>query len=273
LGAASANRPSGSPTARIAVSLSISRSIDSKLMLPGIARISASTDSPSDSSSSWACSAGCSSAWPPGTSSWSPGLKSTKPRTRAHTGRSSRAAITANQFSSAMCSADRTIRVTRSGVGGSIRSSRAAVPQQLLPHPVRVALSVRHLGRQPLRQLLGVDHPAHPKPQVITDLGAVVLDRPPGPVVQTKLRGRHLDLPGNVVDDLVSELCTPARESAMPRVELQQQREPQPRRTALARHQLQLVLQHRPVLDKLVHPHRLPTHGAKSSPNPQPRRA
>ncbi|WP_131884594.1 hypothetical protein [Actinomadura sp. KC345] len=120
-GATSANRFSGSPIARIAVSLSISRNIDSRLMLPGIALISASTDSPSNSSSS--PPAGPASA-ALDTSSGSAGLKSTNPRTRARAGASSRAAITANHFSSATCSADRTSRVTRSGAGGSISSAR-----------------------------------------------------------------------------------------------------------------------------------------------------
>jgi len=150
--------------------------------------------------------------------------RSTNPRTRPCTGSSSRAAITANQFSSAACSADRTIRVTRSDVGGSIRSWRQCRSNSPGTR-IRLTFGARHLGRQPLRQLLGVGHPAYPKPEVIVNLGAVILDRPAGPVVQAKLRGRYLDLPSDVVDDLVGEFHPPSREPAMPRV-LQQQREP-----------------------------------------------
>jgi hypothetical protein len=50
---------------------------------------------------------------------------------------------------------------------------------------VRMPFRLRELNRQPLRQLLRVRHPVHPKPQVIADLSTVVLDRPAGGVTTT----------------------------------------------------------------------------------------
>jgi hypothetical protein len=37
--------------------------------------------------------------------------------------------------------------------------------------------------------------------------------------------------------------------------------EPQPRRASLARNELGFVIEHRPMLDQLIHPDQLSTHG------------
>lgn len=100
-GATSANRPGGSPIARMASSLRISVSIEFRLTFPGTDLTSASTESWSSSSA--------------------PARAMTRPVAPAAP---TREAMTANHVSSALCSAERTIRVTRSGAGGSICSAR-----------------------------------------------------------------------------------------------------------------------------------------------------
>lgn len=76
-----------------------------------------------------------------------------------------------------------------------------------------------------------------------------------------ELGGRHLNLPGDELDHLVRKLHPAPRELPVLSVVLQQLREPQPRRAPLPRHELEFFVQHRPVLDQLVHAHRLPPHG------------
>jgi hypothetical protein len=109
-GATPANSPGGRPTARIAVSLPISVSIDSRLTFPGTDLISASTE-PGSSSSSAPSGAGVASS-------------PIRARIRADAAGPHRAAIVSNHVSSALCSAERTMRVIRAAAGGSIRSSR-----------------------------------------------------------------------------------------------------------------------------------------------------
>ena len=108
LGATSANRVGGRPMERIALSLRISRSIDSRLMLPGIALTRDNTDSTSSSSASVSVSESC----------------FTRPSTRSRSSGAKRASIVVNQVSSALLRAERTIRMTRSGVGGSMCSAK-----------------------------------------------------------------------------------------------------------------------------------------------------
>jgi Transposase, Mutator family len=63
----------------------------------------------------------------------------------------------------------------------------------------------------------------------------------------------------------------PRGEPAVPGVVLQQQREPPTRPAPHTRHELRLIVQHRPVLDELVHAHRPPTHGGRSCPRGESR--
>ena len=80
----------------------------------------------------------------------------------------------------------------------------------------------------------------------------MVLDGTASPLVEAQVGRGYAHLAGHELHSLIRKLATPARETASPRVELQHQREPQPRRTALARDQLLLVIQERPVLDELI---------------------
>jgi hypothetical protein len=147
---------------------------------------------------------------------------------------------------------------------GRLDELLAAVLEQFHPDPVSVALRAGHVDRQPGGQLVRVLHRAHPKAQVIAYLGAVVLDRPPGPLVQPEVRRGHLHLPGDEINDLVREVGPSPGELPNSRVVLEQEGGAQARRTPFARHQLPLVIEHRPVLDLLVHAHRLPTHAPGS---------
>ncbi|NHI12155.1 hypothetical protein STPH2_7526 [Streptomyces sp. KO7888] len=95
-------------------------------------------------------------------------------------------------------------------------------------------------------------------------LGTVVLNRAAGPLVGVELRNRHLHLPGDEGHHLIRDLRPTPGKAPVLRVVLQQQRETQSRGAALPRDKLQLVIEHRSVLDQLVHPHWLPAHGRTS---------
>jgi len=70
-----------------------------------------------------------------------------------------------------------------------------------------------------------------------------------------------------LVHCLLRQLRAAPRKPARPRVELQQQRETQPRRATLAGHQLLFILKHSPVLDQLVHFNRRPAPLSPSCPH------
>jgi hypothetical protein len=129
---------------------------------------------------------------------------------------------------------------------------RPAARQQLVADQVRAPLGLAHVGGQPPGQLVRVGHRALPEPKLCADLRPVVLDRAPGPLVKAQFGRVHPDLAGDELDSFVGQLAATAREPADPRVDLQQQREPQPGRAPLARDQRLLVIQQRPVLDKLI---------------------
>lgn len=141
---------------------------------------------------------------------------------------------------------------------------RAAAHQQLVAHQLRPPLGLAHIGGQPPGQLVCVCHRAFPETQVRPDLGPVVLDGTAGPLIEAQVGRGDAYLAGHELHSLVRKLTTPAREPASPRVELQQQREPEPRRPALARDQLLLVIQQRPVPDELIEIQRS-GHGRTSS--------
>ena len=103
---------------------------------------------------------------------------------------------------------------------------------------------------------------------MLADLGAVILNRAARPLVKAQITDRHLHLAGNEVHRLLRQLRTAPGKPARPCVELQQQRETQLRRAALASHQLLLILEHSPVLDQLVHPDRRPPNSAHPAARP-----
>ncbi len=138
---------------------------------------------------------------------------------------------------------------------------RAAPGQQLLPHPVGPPLGLADVGCQPPGELAGVLGAALPEPQMAADLRPVVLDRAASPFIEPEVGCWHADLACDERHRLVIQFAPAAREPARPGVELQQQRESQPGRPPLPRHQLPLVIQQGPVLDQLVqvHPHTAPS--------------
>src|SRR5664279_3577822 len=66
----------------------------------------------------------------------------------------------------------------------------------------------------------------------------------------------------------MDELTTAARESSMPAVVLQQQREPQRSRTPLSRQQLPILIQQGPELDQLINVNLGWLHAGQSLPDP-----
>jgi hypothetical protein len=70
-------------------------------------------------------------------------------------------------------------------------------------------------------------------------------------VISGRERG-NAHLAGDIGHRLIRQLAAAAREPAMPGAELQQQREAQAGRPALAGHLPQLITNQRPVLDQLI---------------------
>jgi hypothetical protein len=96
---------------------------------------------------------------------------------------------------------------------------------------------------------------------VLADLSAVVLHRAAGPLVEPQVRRRDIHLPGDELNGLVRKLRAARRKPGVLRVEPQEQREAQPRRPAFPRYQIPLVIQYRPLVDKLIEPERHTIHG------------
>lgn len=69
---------------------------------------------------------------------------------------------------------------------------------------------------------------------------------------EPQVRGIHAQLTSHEPNDAIDELTTAARESSMPAVVLQQQREPQRGRTPRSRQQLPILIQQGPELDQLI---------------------
>lgn len=100
--------------------------------------------------------------------------------------------------------------------------------------------------------------------QVPPVLRTVVLDSAARPLVETQLRHRNLHLQGHELHGLARQLRSAAGKPAVLRIELQEDGEAQPRRTALAGHKHLLVLQQRPVLDQLIQFQRGTGHSRRS---------
>jgi hypothetical protein len=92
---------------------------------------------------------------------------------------------------------------------------------------------------------------------VAADLRPVVLARAARPLIESELVESELgrldtDLPVHELDRLAWKIAAAARKPAGPDGELQQQREPEVGRPALARDHVPLVVQQRPVPDQLI---------------------
>ena len=80
----------------------------------------------------------------------------------------------------------------------------------------------------------------------------MALRRAAGELERRKLAGWHAYLAGEVRHGVVGQLVGSARETTAPEQELQQRREPQPRRAGLVAQQIQLVADQREVIDDLI---------------------
>jgi hypothetical protein len=127
-----------------------------------------------------------------------------------------------------------------------------AVRQQQGAHVLDAPLVLGDVGPKPARELLGIRDAADPKPRVVADLPAVVLDLAAREVIGADLRRGHLHLPREMLDRVVGQLEPPPRKAALPAEELQHRREPQPRRARLVAQQLPLAIAKREVLDDIV---------------------
>lgn len=103
-----------------------------------------------------------------------------------------------------------------------------AVPEQQDADVLDAPLVLRDVRSEPAGERLGVRDGADPKPGVVADLAAVVLDLASLKIVGGDLRRGHLDLPCEVLDRVVGQLEATAREAALPGEELQHRREPEP---------------------------------------------
>jgi hypothetical protein len=80
----------------------------------------------------------------------------------------------------------------------------------------------------------------------------VVLDLAAREVIGADLHRPHLDLSCEVLDRVVRQLETPAREAALPAKELQHRRETESRRPRLVAQQLPVAIIQREMLDDVV---------------------
>lgn len=149
--------------------------------------------------------------------------------------------------------------------GGRLDALRTTTGQQFHPHLLRPPLLAGDVLGEPCRQLVRVRDTALPETQVPADLRTVVLDRPAAPLIPVQFGRRHPHLPGDELHRLARQLCPAPGRPAVLRVELQQHREAQSRRTALAEHERLLVPQQRPVLDQVVQVQRGTGRGRRSS--------
>jgi hypothetical protein len=126
------------------------------------------------------------------------------------------------------------------------------------------ALPLSDMLGKPGGELLGVSHRAFADAKLVTDLRAMTLDRTTRPLIRTQIRGVDPQLPSDELDRRSGKVRRLAREAAVTRVVLQQQREAQPRRAVLGVDQRPLVIEHRPVLHELIQIDRRPISHAAS---------
>ena len=80
----------------------------------------------------------------------------------------------------------------------------------------------------------------------------MALRRAAGELERRKLGGWYTYLASEVRHSVVGQLVDSARETTAPQQELQQRREPQPRRAGLVAQQIQLVADQSEVVDDLI---------------------
>jgi len=136
--------------------------------------------------------------------------------------------------------------------GRRLNPPAAELDQQLLADPIRAALGRGHVLGQPRGQLVLVRHRRQPEPQVGPDLRPVILDRAARPLVGLHLRAVRAHLASDECHGRIRHVGPRPRETAMPAVVLQQQREAQRGRLALAGQQLAVLVEQRPELNQLV---------------------
>ena len=100
------------------------------------------------------------------------------------------------------------IRSQRPADGGSIRSARHRASSSPAD-PVSAALGLADAGGQPVGELAAVLGAALPEPEVAADLRPVVLERVPGPLIETKVGGGDAGLPGDELHRVVGQLREP----------------------------------------------------------------
>jgi hypothetical protein len=105
---------------------------------------------------------------------------------------------------------------------------RPALGQELLAYQIGAALTLGDIAGEPAGQLVRVGHGELTEAEEPADLRPVPLDRPARPVVETQVTGVNADLLRDELNRLGRKVCTATREPAVPAVELQQQREPEP---------------------------------------------
>jgi hypothetical protein len=141
--------------------------------------------------------------------------------------------------------------------------------QQLLTHNILAGIAARDVLCQPSLDRLRVLDRALTEAEMTADLRTVKLDRPPRELVASEVDGRGPHLAGDELDHLTRQVAVAVREAAVTAVELQHQREHEPRRAALARDQLPLAVKQRPMLDQLVQLKPLGTHPGKFRESPE----
>jgi hypothetical protein len=149
----------------------------------------------------------------------------------------------------------------------------ATFREQLFTHPLGTALDLSDVVDQPRGQHGGIGNRAFPEAQCLTDLSPMEFAGASRPFIKRDLGRFHPDLTRHVINCGIGNFGTTARKPTPLGIKPQQQREPQFRRTTLARHERQLVSDECPTINQFVlvnlarHPWKLhpqPTHHAET---------
>ena len=140
---------------------------------------------------------------------------------------------------------------------------RPAAHQHRVDELVGRQLDRAHLLRQPSGQRLLVGARRLPKPEHTADLRPVPRHRSRGIPVRRETRRRNVDLLSDIGDRSVRHLARIPRKARLKLEELQQDREPESRRSRLVRDPLPIIAQQRPRLDQILRrpfaPHTAPS--------------
>ena len=114
---------------------------------------------------------------------------------------------------------------------------------------VEVLIVRENLLVQPRNEGLTILDSRFPEPEELPDLGPVILDGAPIPVIVSPLQGHDVDLTGDVLNDNTGDILPLLGKTPLVLEELQQDGKPQARRPALVGEQPLLAGQHGPVLE------------------------